>query len=691
MKAVRSIAQKTCSIFRDLSQKRFAFPVLLFAICLLSFGLLISKLGFYWDDLPFIWMMNFLNPADIKAIDNHRPLTGWLYNMVFPVLQNSALRWQIFNLINRYLLGLVAWWCFSHVFKTYRRAVEWVAILLLLYPGFENQFIAVNTSRHILALALLLLSFGLTARAAGGRDRFHLKVISALVLSVVSMLMSDYFYLLELLRPLLLLRVQFTPGVHFRTRARRAFTAWLPYLVALISVVVWRLFFIEQLYYPVDIGRLSGKGGISAFFSTLLGDVVQVGFNAWVSALRVPALRELGKRIGLLTWMVIALVIFLSGAYFLPASSRAGQTTGQGSGRTSFARDLVLLGLLCMVLGWVPAWAANLPVRITGLQSRLTLPMMLGASFSLVGVSYFIRPPRIRILLLMILAGFAAGKAIQSAGEYRLDWERQKKFFWQLSWRLPGLEKGTVLLSNELPFDFETDNSLTPIVNWRFEGDQTKYQLDYMLYEIKLRLGGRLPALEKGHVIDTVYRIFRPGHEFTFFGNTSQALVLSYSFPSCLRVIQPAYDGHMTGLAPDVVEASDLSDPYLIQSDSQELAAGLLDIYGPEPDADWCYFYEKADLARQFGDWEGVYQLTEEALSLSTSPHHPSEYVLFIEALGRMGNYSQAADLTTRVLKRDPGLNRMLCDAWERIGAAGLPGATGHLQIEEARSLAGCK
>lgn len=33
------------------------------------------------------------------------------------------------------------------------------------------------------------------------------------------------------------------------------------------------------------------------------------------------------------------------------------------------------------------------------------------------------------------------------------------------------------------------------------------------------------------------------------------------------------------------------------------------DIFGPEPAHDWCYYYQKGDLARQTQDWEQVVDL----------------------------------------------------------------------------------
>ena len=133
---LRLLFHRGQNFLHALPSKRYFFALTLLIICLLSFGLLIPWLGFYWDDLPFVWMMHFLHRSDLVVLDNHRPLSGVLYVVLHPILRESALRWQLFNLANRYLLGLSAWWTFSSIFRNHRRETEWIALLLVLYPGF---------------------------------------------------------------------------------------------------------------------------------------------------------------------------------------------------------------------------------------------------------------------------------------------------------------------------------------------------------------------------------------------------------------------------------------------------------------------------------------------------------------------------------------------------------------------------
>ena len=44
------------------------------------------------------------------------------------------------------------------------------------------------------------------------------------------------------------------------------------------------------------------------------------------------------------------------------------------------------------------------------------------------------------------------------------------------------------------------------------------------------------------------------------------------------------------------------------------------EIFGTEPEHDWCYAYQKAALAKQIGDWETVVALGNEAAAQGIAP-----------------------------------------------------------------------
>jgi hypothetical protein len=141
-----------------------------------------------------------------------------------------------------------------------------------------------------------------------------------------------------------------------------------------------------------------------------------------------------------------------------------------------------------------------------------------------------------------------------------------------------------------------------------------------------------------------------------------------YAPPGCLRIL----DSDIERLNRSIPENSlmrfsaNISDPNLIINEQR---AKMPAIYGPEPDHDFCYYFEKADLARQFQDWDSVVKYGESALSLNDHPFDPAEQFVFIEGFAHVGEWQRAFELSQRAYDVSPEITGpMLCRLWRRIG-----------------------
>jgi len=72
------------------------------------------------------------------------------------------------------------------------------------------------------------------------------------------------------------------------------------------------------------------------------------------------------------------------------------------------------------------------------------------------------------------------------------------------------------------------------------------------------------------------------------------------------------------------------------------------EIFGPEPEHDWCYFYQKAELARQYGDWETIVELGDQVEKNGFTPAVGMEYEPFIEGYAHQGKWETAYLLTKK-------------------------------------------
>ena len=91
------------------------------------------------------------------------------------------------------------------------------------------------------------------------------------------------------------------------------------------------------------------------------------------------------------------------------------------------------------------------------------------------------------------------------------------------------------------------------------------------------------------------------------------------------------------------------------------------DVFGPEPDHDWCYYYEKASLARQQEKWEEVIRLGNEALQNGFSPQDDIEWMPFLQAYARAGDVERL-DRIRRIMKNaDPYVVLQVCQSLNRM------------------------
>jgi len=182
-----------------------------------------------------------------------------------------------------------------------------------------------------------------------------------------------------------------------------------------------------------------------------------------------------------------------------------------------------------------------------------------------------------------------------------------------------------------------------------------------MLYTEKRVGGGILPLLEPNQPIQINYRTV------TFNGNTSQAIVIFMPQNGCLRVLDPSLDDADTYDREShfLVDAISLSDPSLIVMDDKNATPPFF----PESAHEWCYYYTKAELARQIKDWKSIIALEKEAKTQGYSPEDPFEWLPFIEANAMLGDVDHAEKLSKEAFANEKRIRKGVCNVWKRVQA----------------------
>jgi hypothetical protein len=632
----------------SLASQPFAVPLALFAVTILAYGLSFWRLGFYWDDQPISWIRYQLGTeATTLYFSDSRPVWAWLYQLSAYILPLKPAYWQLFAMFWRWT-GVVAFWLVvARLFPRRKDIAFLLSLFVLIYPGFNQQWVSYVYSHFFIVLFFLLISWHLMLRG---------KTVPAMVFSALHLLMFEYFFLLEFMRPVILFMSLRDEPMTARERYTKVFKAWLPYIGVIIFVMLYR----SLVYSHPGFGYSLTDEIVNTPVETITQLVMQVfsglwvaAIGAWTQAFQFPNPIANGLR----TTILYAIVVLVVGVFVFIINRNNEEQTKNTKQDTYW---LLGLGVVMLVLGGVPYWVTNLPVTLGFPANRALLSFMFGSCFFLLGLIDLL-PTRIKYIVAILFVALSAGRQFLWSVDYLRDWESQKNLFWQLSWRAPGIKPDTLLLMNE-ELLFNADNSISAPLNWIYKTDSST-DMDYFIAYPTNRLGRSLAALEKNVPIRYDYIAGN------FNGNTSDALAFYYDPPVCLRLLEPDLDSKNRFILDESLmrEASALSNADRILAEQQAVMPA---IYGPEPEHGWCYYFQKADLARQFDDWEEVVKLGDKAFKLDDFPNNPVERFVFIEGYAHTGDWKRAIQLSKeshRVSKDYVG--PLLCRLWSRIEA----------------------
>lgn len=642
-------------------QKPFIIPALFALLIFFAYGLLVPTLGFYWDDLPFAWFLKFFGATQfIEAFRPFRPLLGYIFTITTSIFGGHPLTWQILGLIIRFILGLQVWSLLRQVFPTRKDSALWVALLFTVYPAYQQQWVALtHINQELIPLIFLLSSFILTVKILRNQNSPKYLFVLAILLQALGLFSTEYFFGLEILRYFFLLII-FSETIQNRKEvAQKTFLTYLPYLIIWIINAIWTyLYHQSSAYdsYKIDLAsKLSPLAVMNEFITTLSLS----GFTAWLNTFNIFSVMD-GSATQLIAFTIFILssaIVFLVTNLQSPISNH--QLPNYASRITPYA--FILIGLLTIFAGRLPSWAAGLPLKIEFDYDRFFVSIMLGASLFIVGLAELIlKEGRGKIILLSMLVGMATAYQFTVANTFRRDWANQQEFFWQMAWRMPAIKENTAVLTYELPFQYASDYQLTSSLNWLYATDLNSREIPYMLMYLKTRFN--VSEIKADNPIEVQYRTVN------FNGNTSNSVVIYKEADGCLRVLDSIYNNAET--VPDanvyLIKAIALSNPDLILTN----ATPMLDktLFGSEPAHTWCYFYTKAEVARQLGNWGEVVNLYQQAEKNQFTWQLPVENLIFIEAFAQTGNIEKAIKLTEQTIKSQTTLCSALNTLWKRVG-----------------------
>lgn len=649
--------------------KNFRFPLFLLLLTFLTYGIFSLRLGFFLDDWYIIlFKTKFGAEGFWLFFSENRPLESLPYVIFFSIFNDSPKLWALFALFMRWVFGVIFWMVLNQFFPKQRRLWNWAAIIFTVYPGFKFHNFSIMFSIFYTFFGSHLLSFYGMGRAIENRAKprvYALWTTLSMLFMFIGIAPVEYYVGAELFRPILLWII------HARTYpkqpkkvAKYIFIDWLPYLLVFFGFFAYRISQRDIYSYKISLLDKLQTTPIPTLLKLIKGAIFSLGngiFRAWFEAFRT-----LVNEVMVVNNYKILLITALGFLFTLLGLNCIFRREKWQQEYEPRSWLLMPLGLLLSSISLIPFYAGGFEVSLDFPWNRFYLAMMPGISIFTVGALEFLfRTNRIKNILLSLLCAVAIASHFVVGTEFVEQWDKQADLMRQLSWRVPGLKTGTTLMTADSQTDkYFSGTALTGPINLIYDADNFDEKYNYFVVLMDSNQAEEIPGLETSQDFSITLR------SIDFSGNTESILVYLQPQVGCVQVLSD-------GIVPDVpylkydsykwqalAAASNLDT---IITDSSQPASLPVRYFGEEDRNQWCFYYEKADLARQMGDWQKVLDYYQEAKNQGFEPTNGSEYRILVEAWLESGRAINPQILKEQLTLEYPEISRHWCTVTKEL------------------------
>ena len=649
--------------------EKYSTFLIVFFVLLLSFGIMIPFLGYYWDDWEFILIAK---QYPLNQFWNYfaggRPLAAWAYVFITPLIGLSKIMWQIVALVFRACAVFGLWWVLSIVWPAKKNKNLWVALIFAIYPVFRQQAIAVCYYQHWLAFTLYFFSVGMMLKGVSAKSNKWLWILGSAIFQFGHMSILEYFWGLELLRPVFCWIHLNEGDFNFFKRLKKVFLTWLPNFIILISFFIWRVLIVNvEANSPVLLlGLLSNPfDSISKFISHMVQDVIYVLLGSWFDTVSPEIMANFPTSLQLIQIVIFMLIVVTT--YVLLSKHDLSSDTNN----KSYLRGIFVVGIIALLLGGAQIWITDRQTysKFPVLNAdRFLLPSMPGAALLCVAfIDWFGKNTKAKVIIISILIALSGVFHFRIGNDYRWSRINQERVYWQLYWRAPWVEPEANFISDQLPFAY-----VLPTFSFHALYDQPENIEDGMG---RFYLAREFTWIDEDKLFNGLH-LESHDHGFNFSSNSTDSLILYYhpdEDNNCVWILNQN-DVDQPMISEDVRYLLELSNTNLIKQSHESYSGPDPVIFGNEPEHNWCYYYQKAELARQYEAWDEILLLSEEAASAgydtsNSQSNSPYEWIPFIQAYMKTGNWNIAADTLVSTYRTNSKYREMLCRIWKENSA----------------------
>ncbi len=636
----------------------------LLLICLLSYGIIARKLGFFLDDWYIIWTYRTFGVAKfVEFFEGDRPLFSMVYRIFIPIIKDNPLVWQYFAIFTKWLAAFTLWQLLRLIMPEKKWFSYSAAALFAVYPGFKFHYFSVMYGQNYAILAIYFLSYIFMILGLRKSKYRPLFIGLGMVFQFIGIAPMELYYGLELVRPVLLFVMLPDDMANFKSKLWKTFLQWLPYLLVFLGFTLFRVLFSHLYSYQVSFFDQLMQNPLyvvkDLIFRVLLG-LFDSCVYVWVELLLLFTRMQSLNQIALLFLLILG--SFFTAWFFI---GKSGQSKMDADNR-KHALVILGIGVFSVLAGMIPVIIGGLKVSLAFHTTRFLLPLSIGASLATVAlIDILFQNTKAKTLIVALLVALSVAANYTNGLEYKKAWDDQKEFFAQLTWRAPQIEPGTVLISPVLPFDlYYSGTSLTAPLNMIYAPDLDDNPIPYQMILAATPQMNTMPELIPNQEIDRYQRVFN------FIGNTSDAIAIYSPDKGCLKLLSPDTDprafqsDRYAELWKSIILLSNL-DRIDLTAPRAELPRRYFEVIATD---NWCYYYQQAANAEQRQAWAEVVATYQDAENAGFRPEDNSEWLPLIKSYIYTGEIGAALKLSEELEIDNDFTLWGLCSVWQNHG-----------------------
>ena len=650
----------TQTIQKLFKNESFVAALLVLLTTVITYGVSIPSLGYYHDDWFVLWSGRARGAESlIPLFSTDRPFMGVAYSVVYRFLGDTIINWHLYALLWRVIGGMAFFWILRLLWPEQKYLTALMTVLFVVYPGFLSQPNANTKQNHLFGFGTALLSIALMLQAMK-TDRQGWKIVCSLLsltLTANYLFMYEYMIGFEGTRLILLGYVLLQKGFRqFRALAIEILKRIWPYWLVTAGFLYWRVFIFQGERNATDVSGLTGNYLSNFRYMSIrllletVKDFLDTSIFAWF--VEPYHLFSIAPYSNLVYALIVAAIVASLVLLYTSLFKKRWEVEYDEQETPRLMRDFLWMGAIVILFAISPVIFSERQVDLYDPYKSYGLHPIGGVVLLITGMILMLQP-RFRRWALIALVVISVSTQVLNADYWERYWELQREMAWQLTWRAPDIQDDTLVMASiSGGFNPQQDYEVWGPINLIYNPGSAKAPA----IQAEVLNSDTAYSILKKEVKNNQVRDIRLHRDF------NKLLLISYpSSVSCFQVIDgtlPAYSGSESLLVRQVGAYSHVDR--IIPAGTSPIPPAS--IFGAEPAHGWCYYYQKASLARQAGDWEEIGRLYDEARKLNLETDDKSEVIPFFEGLVNLGRYEDAKSLYREEIKGQTEVRFHLCN-----------------------------